>query len=204
MASVLLGAVCALGLAGAVIRRPQPMWIMNLVWPLSGLYAGPLVIWLYVLTEARGRTKPPLWRSALVGTAHCGAGCALGDMIGDQLVFRLHLTLFGQPLYATFAAAFVLAYGFGIVFQFFAIAPMRHLGVAEGLIAAVKADTASLLAFEVGMFAWMALVQDVLAPGLTPDHWRYWAMMQVAMLLGVLTALPVNAWLIKAGVKEAM
>jgi len=112
--------------------------------------------------------------------------------------------IFGQSLYATFAAAFVLAYGFGIVFQFFAIAPMRHLGVAEGLIAAVKADTASLLAFEVGMFAWMALVQDVLAPGLTPDHWRYWAMMQVAMLLGVLTALPVNAWLIKAGVKEAM
>lgn len=27
--------------------RPQHMWIMNLVWPITALYAGPLGLWAY-------------------------------------------------------------------------------------------------------------------------------------------------------------
>ena len=98
----------------------------------------------------------------------------------------------------------VVALGLG--FQYFAIAPARGLGVREGLVAAAKADIVSLTAFEVGLFGWMALTSLVFFPDphLHPDSATYWFMMQVGMCLGFLTAYPVNSWLIRRGVKEAM
>ena len=83
---------------------------------------------------------------------------------------------------------------------------MRGLGLRDGIVAALKADTLSLMAFEVGLFGWMAIVQLVLfpSPHLKPDHAPYWFAMQIGMILGFLTAYPVNGWLIRRGMKEAM
>ena len=41
-------------------------------------------------------------------------------------------------------------------------------------------------------------------PPLRPDQAGYWFMMQVGMAVGFLTSYPVNAWLIRRGIKEAM
>jgi hypothetical protein len=56
------------------------------------------------------------------------------------------------------------------------------------------------------MFAWMALVFFVLFPHphLMPTQAVYWLMMQIAMVIGFITSLPVNRWLLKAGLKEVM
>lgn len=64
----------------------------------------------------------------------------------------------------------------------------------------------SLTAFEVGLFGWMAFMQLVLftAPHVTPAHPAYWLLMQVGMIVGFATSYPVNAWLIRRGIKEAM
>lgn len=125
-------------------------------------------------------------------------------MTGEWLVFIAGITLLGSVLLAKYVAAFVLAYVFGIFFQYFSIAPMRGLGFADGMWAAVKADTLSLVAYEVGMFAWMAATQKLLFPGLEPTSWTFWFMMQIAMMLGLATTFPMNWWLIRRGVKEAM
>jgi Domain of unknown function (DUF4396) len=93
------------------------------------------------------------------------------------------------------------------VFQYFAIAPMRGLSLRKGLVEAAKADVASLTAFEVGLFGWMALMAFLLFPAphhLRPDSPVYWFLMQIGMVAGFFTAWPVNTWLIKAGIKEAM
>jgi hypothetical protein len=79
--------------------------------------------------------------------------------------------------------------------------------VGQALLAAVKADTLSILAFQVGMYLWMALVYFKLFPAphhLTPFDPRYWLMMQIAMICGFATSLPMNRLLIRAGLKEAM
>jgi hypothetical protein len=144
-----------------------------------------------------------MWQSTFKGATHCGAGCALGDLIGDWIAFQTGLTLVGSLLAGDFALAFLLAYLFGIVFQYFAIAPMRHLGLREGLIAAAKIDTLSLLAYQLGMVAWMGM-RAWLYPVLEPTTWSYWLMMQVAMVFGFLTTYPVNWFLIARGVKERM
>ena len=108
-------------------------------------------------------------------------------------------------LLANYAADFALAYLFGIVFQYFSIAPMRGIHGFEGLWAAAKADTISLIAYELGMFAWMAVVYFALFPNhLKPIQPVYWMMMQIAMIIGFITTFPANWWLVKAGIKERM
>ncbi len=141
-----------------------------------------------------------------IGVSHCGAGCTLGDIIGAWLVFAIGWKLLGLALPAEYIADFSLAFALGIALQYFSIAPMRGLGLREGIIAALKADTLSLASFEVGLFGWMALMQLVFFAGthLKPDHAAYWLLMQVGMVLGFITAHPVNAWLTRRGVKEAM
>jgi hypothetical protein len=105
-----------------------------------------------------------------------------------------------------FAADFALAWSFGIAFQYFSIVPMREeVGELEGVWAAIKADTFSIVAFQVGLFGYMALYHLVLwQPPLTTAGPTYWMMMQVGMIAGFFTAWPVNAWLIRKGWKERM
>ncbi len=95
-------------------------------------------------------------------------------------------------------ADYALAFGLGIVFQYFAIVPMRHLSPREGIVAALKADALSLTAFEIGLFGWMLLMRFVFfrESSLHPDATRYWFMMQVGMALGFATSYPTNWWLI--------
>ncbi len=194
-----------------LIGRRQPMGVMEAVWPLTMLYWGPLGLPFYF---AFGRGMPghahphdhrdvPMWQAVFKGAAHCGAGCALGDFSAEWIAFAVGLTLFGSALAGRFALSFVLAYAIGIAFQYFAIVPMRGLGFREGVWAAVKADTFSLIAYEVGMFAWMGF-RAWAWPQLEPFHWSYWLMMQIAMVLGFLTTYPVNWLLILRGVKEKM
>lgn len=213
--SLAYGAVsilCALVVVIDVLRHPQMMWIMNLVWPLTALYGGPFGLWAYCgigRRKAAGQgshrhTDKPFWQAVFTGATHCGAGCAVGDFIGEWIVLATGAFLWGAKLPSKFLVAFVLAYLFGIFFQYFSIAPMRGLGLRDGLIAAVKADTLSLIAYEIGMFAWMAIVQLVLFPGLEPTSWTFWFMMQIAMMLGLATTFPVNWWLLRRGIKEAM
>ena len=68
-----------------------------------------------------------------------------------------------------------------------------------------EGHTVSLIAFEIGMFAWMALASQVLfRPKLEPTQPSYWYMMQVAMLVGFSTAYPANWWLIRKKLKQPM
>ncbi|WP_238473799.1 DUF4396 domain-containing protein [Paenisporosarcina cavernae] len=190
----------------------QKMAIMNVVWPINGWFFGPFALWTYFKW---GRVKAKNisiddHRShaakVFVSTSHCSAGCTVGDVIGVPIVVMSGLTIVGSTLFAHYTVEFVLAYVFGILFQFFSIYPMnKQKGKTHALWQAVKADSFSLFAFEIGMFGWMAIVHYVLFPNpLDPTEPTYWFMMQIAMILGFLTSYPANQWLIKKGVKHAM
>ena len=119
-----------------------------------------------------------MWQASFKGAAHCGAGCALGDFIGDWIAFTTAFTLLGSELGGKLLLAFALANLFEIVFQYFSIAPMRGLGLRDGVVAAVKVDTLSLLAYEIGMFAWMGF-RSWAYPDLQPTDLSYWPMTQI-------------------------
>jgi hypothetical protein len=210
--------VCAGLIAADVLVRGyrQRMWIMDVVWPLTALYSGPLG-WLAYLRW--GRLNSPRYQHQIgssrhapfpvsvgISDTHCGAGCALGDLIGEWLLFAIGATIAGVALWPEYIADFALALMFGVAFQYFAIVPMRHLGVRDGVIAALRSDTLSVVTFEIGLFGWMALMSFVFFrhPHLKPNDAAYWFLMQVGMVLGFLTSYPANAWLIRLGIKDAM
>ena len=194
----------------------QQMGIMEAVWPVTALYFGPLSIWAYYRwgrpksekrqEEVDASPEKSFAASTAVGVSHCGAGCTLGDIVGATFVFLIGWEIAGLSLWPEYIVDYTLAFTLGIIFQYFSIAPMRGLSLGEGIKAALKADTLSLTSFEVGLFGWMAIMQFVLFPvgHIHPDHAAYWFLMQVGMILGFFTAYPVNWWLIKRGIKEAM
>ena len=217
-------------------HRRQPMGVMNAVYPITALYLGPFALWLYWrwgrgaavgtvkaprstdtgVHEMAGMShdsmrtvapEEPRWVTMAIEVSHCGAGCTLGDVIAEWTIYALALTVASRALYAEYIGDYLLALAFGIVFQYFAIAPMRGLGVREGLKAAARADFVSLTFFEIGLFGWMALMAFVLFPAphqVMPNAAAYWLLMQIGMAVGFLTSWPANVWLVNRGIKVPM
>jgi hypothetical protein len=207
------GVGCGLWITWDIViaGHPQRMAIMNAVWPLTALYLGPLAVLAYARREQLDAATPDWWPTAK-GVSHCGAGCTLGDIVGEWLVYLTawSIPLFGvddaDTLMAMYVASFTLAWLFGVAFQHFSIVPMRDdLGPVAGIWAAIKADTLSIVAFQGGLFGVMALVHLVIwQPPLGVASPGYWTMMQVGMAVGFVTAWPVNGWLVRNRWKEKM
>lgn len=232
---------CSLILLDVLRGYRQQMAIMNWVYPITALYWGPVAIYFYA-TRGRRMTQrwarehntrlermtpssdreadPPRrpsfasrdWWAISKGVSHCGAGCTLGDITGEWIVYITSLTFGGftlaaaNSLCAMLVLDFVFAWTYGVAFQYFSIVPMRDdLGRLEGAWAAIKADTLSILSFQVGLFGYMALFHLVLfKPPLSVASPVYWLMMQIGMVIGFFTAWPVNTALIRRGWKDAM
>jgi hypothetical protein len=149
----------------------------------------------------------PRWVVMAIECSHCGSGCTLGDVISELAIFALGLTIAGLTLPVEYIGDYLFAVSLGIVFQYFAIAPMRGLGVRDGLRAAAMADLISLTFFEIGLFGWMALMAFVFFPAphnLMPNVAAFWFLMQIGMVIGFFTSWPANAWLVNRGIKVAM
>jgi hypothetical protein len=86
----------------ALLRNRQHMAIMNLVFPLTGLYMGPVAVWAYVTRGRRMSHKQmrmdeaamtndlearDSWWQVSLSDSHCGAGCVLGDVCGEWVVW---------------------------------------------------------------------------------------------------------------------
>ena len=193
----------------------QRMGVMEAVWPITTLYLGVLGLWLYWRVGRRtspryeaehGPTELPHWVRVGIASTHCGGGCTIGDIIAETVIFAFGITLFGASIWASFVLDFTLALAFGIAFQLAAIKAMSDLPLRALLPRAAKVDVWSLTAFEVGLFSWMALMWWVLFtdPHLAPDTASFWFLMQIGMAIGLCTSYPMNALLIRRGVKEAM
>jgi hypothetical protein len=141
-----------------------------------------------------------------VAVFHCGAGCTLGDIAAEWWVFLAGLSFAGGEFSTRLLLDFFLAWSLGILFQYFTIAPMRGLSLSKGLTEAIRVDTLSIVTFEIGLFAWMALTYFVLFPGphVKPTDPVFWFMMQVGMILGFFTAYPANRFLLVKDWKEKM
>lgn len=245
--AIAIGILQAIIITIDVIRYPQQMMpIMNIVWPLVGLFFPVVGTWAYYgLGRAKGQMDmdehnhghmhhhgreqmdshehnhmehhdhgdmhhhshgdKPFWQSVFVSTTHCSSGCSLGDMIGAPIVFFLGLTIAGSSLFADYVVEFILAFLLGIAFQYYGMGFKAHDNPGQALKDALKADTLSLIAFEIGMFGWMAITHFLLfteAPEVNSPV--FWFMMQLAMMLGFCTSYPANWYLVQKGVKHAM
>ena len=204
----------AVHIAIDLTHRPQSMKIMNVVWILTALWGSYLALWAYnkfgqgapmkmgggeMKMDMSGMKdmnmdmsmgdmsmKRPHWQSVALSALHCGAGCTLADIIGEWFTNYIPVTVAGSQLIGNWVLDFILA--------------------GKALSRAFKADFFSLLSWQIGMYGWMAIVYFVLFVNepLPKDTWIFWFMMQLAMLFGFFCAYPMNALLIKLGVKKGM
>ncbi len=171
--------------------------------------------------ELASKRLTPFSIKVAKSTAHCGSGCTLGDICAEflALAFPVVATWVGWKwlfppsetgkMFAIWVLDYVFALVIGVAFQYFTIVPMRNLTFGRGLVEAFKADLLSLTSWQVGMYGCMAVAQLVVFAHIwpakvTPARPEFWFAMQIAMLCGFVTAYPVNWWLIRQGIKEAM
>ena len=111
--SIGIAVLCAAWIVVDEVRRPQAMGIMNLVWPLTALYFSVFAVWAYrrlgqvrtheamISHEAMhggmrstdGGAIP--FGQVVLATSHCGAGCALADLIAEFGIGAAGITLWG-------------------------------------------------------------------------------------------------------------
>ena len=234
LAMLAVGVTSTAIIAIDVVRHPQHMTIMNVVWPVTGLYSGPIAIWFYwtygrlarddIASKAMKEDRPmpheaqtPWAAKVGKGATHCGAGCTLGDIIAEWLVFAVpaiavwfgYRSLFADKIFAVWIVDFIVAFVIGIGFQYASIKPMSDLSPGQALVAAVKADTLSLASWQIGMYGFMAIAHfaifgALLGVKLEVNMVEFWAAMQIAMVCGFCTAYPMNWLLIRKGIKESM
>lgn len=148
-------------------------------------------------------SQRPMFATVTVAVCHCGAGCLLGDIVGEWLVYGTDATINGRHLWVSYLVDYGFALLFGIFFQYFSIAPMSGQYGPVTIWRALKADFLSLTSFQVGLYGWMAIYQIAIWNfSLRTNNVVYWWMMQVGMFLGHWTAVPMNWLLIKYNVKE--
>src|SRR5690242_1794323 len=98
LAYLSFGGLCALVIAADLVRHPQNMRIMSVVWPTVALFGTAWIVWQYfrygrlaertrVQRAMRRREEMPNRKytpfSLIVANAtlHCGSGCTLGDIL---------------------------------------------------------------------------------------------------------------------------
>lgn len=107
---------------------------------------------------------------------------------------------FAQTELIDYACAFVL----WIISQYWLIKPMKLLAAGRAVVAAIKADTFSLTAWQVGMYGGMAISTYIFGRDLDKTNPVFWLVTQWPMPVGFVTSYPINVWLLRHGIKEAM
>jgi hypothetical protein len=137
------------------------------------------------------RDPAGLNRLAVVATAHCLTGCAIGEILGLAIG-----TALGWGNGPTIALAVGLAFLFG--YSFTAV-PLLRSGLALGTVLplALAADTFSIAVMEIVDNAMMLAIPGAMDAGLGDA--RFWVSLAVALAVAFAAAVPVNRWLIARG-----
>ncbi|KAB8313274.1 DUF4396 domain-containing protein [Erwinia endophytica] len=214
MLFILLGICTSLMILKDLIRTPQSVWIMNLVWPLTGLYM-PFFGWLAWWYFARQRRPVSSWVSQknvrspglnqlFSATSHCAAGCVLGDIISASIISQMDYIPFHSVVLAFALISLLLSFLLSVLLQFFALRQVEGISVLRALWRAIKSDIFSLFMFQLGAFLYMALAFRFILHGqIEPLELHFWFMIQLALFTGFVFAWPANKFLLQRGIKLA-
>ena len=190
----------------AYFHNPE-LTVMKWGWLLVTLYTGPLGAGLYVLScqEPRPGTHEefvkPLWKQSVGSTIHCMAGDATGIIVAATIT-----ALLGFPMGVDLVVEYAAGFAFGLlIFQALFMKDMMGGSYMKALRMSILPEWLSMNMVMAGMIPVMvALMMGRDMRAMHPSNLVYWGAMSAGVIVGFVTAYPVNWWLVAKGLKHGM
>ena len=187
-------------------RHNPEMTAMRWGWVLVTLYTGPIGAALYVLScqepqpGAHERFIAPRWKQALGSTIHCMAGDATGIIVAAAITAAL-----GFPMWLDTLAEYGFGFAFGLlIFQALFMRAMLGGSYGRALRASFMPEWLSMNAVMAGMIPTMVILMSRDMRAMEAASPRFWGVMSLATLVGLVVAYPVNWWLVASKLKHGM
>jgi hypothetical protein len=189
-----------------VVGNPE-MAVMKWGWVLVTLYMGPVGAAVYILCDKEPRPGEheafikPLWKQGVGSTVHCVAGDATGIIIAAVIV-----TTLGLPMWIDFVVEYAAGFGVGLfTFQALFMRSMAGGSYVKALRRTIVPEWFSMNTMAAGMFFAMGLLmmgRDMRS--MNPSEPQFWFVMSIGVVLGFLTALPINVWMVAQNMKHGL
>lgn len=169
-------------------------------------YLGPVGAFLYVLgcreplPEMHERYVATRWRQVLGSTMHCVAGDGVGILAGAVIASLFHFTKATD-----IALEYVLGFVFGwSIFQALFMRASAGGSYRRSLTRTFFPELLSMNCLMAGMVPVMTLAMKYVPAGHAPSSPAFWFIMSMALLVGFITAYPMNWWLVSHHLKHGM
>jgi Domain of unknown function (DUF4396) len=189
----------------AFTQNPE-LTVMKWGWVLVTLYIGPIGAALYVLSckEPSPGTHEafvaPLWKQSLGSTIHCLAGDATGIIVASVVT-----TAAGLPMWGDTIVEYVFGFAFGLlIFQALFMRDMLGGSYRRAVSSTVVAEWLSMNCVMAGMIPVMVILRTDFAGTTHIGSVRFWIVLSLAVLVGLVVAYPVNVWLVSEHLKHGM
>jgi len=169
-------------------------------------YTGPLGAFLYVLgcreplPGLHERYVAVRWRQVLGSTMHCVAGDGVGILAGAVIASFFHLSTVTD-----ITLEYLLGFSFGwMIFQALFMRDMAGGSYRRSLTSTFFPELLSMNCLMAGMVPTMILAKHYVPASNDPSGPAFWFVMSMALLVGFITAYPMNWWLVSNHMKHGM
>lgn len=202
----ILTGISVLYVAWDAIKNNPELKVMKWGWILVTLYTGPIGAALYVLSckEPSPGTHEqfitPLWKQSLGSTIHCMAGDATGIIVAAVIT-----AYFGLPMWIDTISEYTFGFAFGLlIFQALFMKDMVGGSYKAALKSSFLPEWLSMNAVMAGMIPVMVILMSRDMANMEATSLRFWGIMSLATLVGMVIAYPVNMWLVAKNLKHGM
>ena len=189
------------------VRGNPEETVMKWGWVLITLYMGPVALALYILTDKEPRPGlhaefiKPLWKQGVGSTVHCLAGDATGIIAAAVITAAL-----GLPMWLDLIIEYTAGFAFGLfIFQALFMKGMMGGTYVRALRNSFMPEWLSMNMMAAGMFPVMIygmMGRDMRA--MEPTEPLFWGVMSLGVIVGFVTAYPVNVWMVAKNLKHGL
>src|SRR5262245_21926726 len=198
-------AAAALLFVAVDIRSTPESPVLKWGFVLLTAYTGVVGAFLYVLgcreplPGTHERYVAARWRQALGSTMHCVAGDGIGILAGAVLASR-----FGITGLAEVALEYILGFAFGwTIFQALFMRDMVGGSYRKSLACTFMSELLSMNLLMAGMVPTVMWLRRLIGPAAgDPLTASFWFVMSMGLLIGFITAYPMNWWLVAHHLKH--
>ena len=188
------------------IRSTPESPVLKWGFVLLTAYTGPLGAFLYVLgcreplPGTHEQYVAARWRQVLGSTMHCVAGDGVGILAGAVIASFFHLSKMTD-----IALEYLLGFSFGwTIFQALFMRDMAGGSYRRSLTSTFIPELLSMNCLMAGMVPTMILAKHFAPASNDPAGTAFWFVMSMALLVGFITAYPMNWWLVSNHMKHGM